>query len=120
MRRDPSANRFKRRHWSVNAALLRGAVVFAPFPMSFRGLIILPRAPPFAAPEIRLGGCSECGTEYFIECAYAAITDRDRHIGYRHSLREHFERSEQSCVLPPTAKRHAHFTGKSAHERAPG
>jgi hypothetical protein len=37
-----------------------------------------------------------------------------------YSLREHFERGEQSCVLPPTAKRHEHFTGKGAHEGAPG
>lgn len=45
------------------ARLLRGAVVFAPFPMSLRGLVILLRVPPFAAPEIRLGVCPECGTE---------------------------------------------------------
>src|SRR6185437_1979284 len=100
--------------------LLSGAVVFAPFPMPFRRLIILAGAPRFATPEIRLGARSECGTKYFIERAHAAVTDRDCRTGDRHSLREHLERGKQSCMLPPTAKRHAHLTGKGAHERAPG
>src|SRR5260370_715740 len=77
------------------------------------------RRDAFRSAEVRPGRSSECGAEHFNKSAHALITDRDCHVGYRFMLRKPFKRGKQSRLLPPTAKRHAHFRGKSAHKRTP-
>src|SRR5258708_3901762 len=58
--------------------------------------------------------------EHFNKGAYAVVTNRNSRLRYGFALGKHFKRSEQPCLLPPTAKRHTYFSGKSTHESTAG
>src|ERR1700687_4052724 len=73
----------------------------------------------FPSAEIRPGRSSQRGAKHFNKSAHAFITDRDCHVASRCMPPKPFKSGKQSRLLPPTAKRHSHFRGKSAHKRTP-
>src|SRR5580692_12019078 len=58
--------------------------------------------------------------EHLNKSAHAVVTNCNSRLRYRFALGKHFKRSEQPCLLSPTAKRHTHLSGKRTHESAAG
>ena len=58
--------------------------------------------------------------EHFNKGAHAVVTNCNGRLRYRFALGNHFKRSEQPCLLSPTAKRHTHLSEKRTHETAAG
>jgi len=70
--------------------------------------------------KVHLWRGSQHRPEHFNKGAHAIVADSKGHLGYRFVLGEHFKRSEQPCLLPPTAKRHTYLSGKCTHESTAG
>src|SRR5438105_1372149 len=72
------------------------------------------------ASKVYLWRGSQHLSEHFNKSAHTVVTNCNSHIGDGFVLGEHFKRSEQPCLLPPTAKRHTYLSGKCTHESTAG